>query len=231
MLLLIKVEFKLFTILYENTIMSTYMLELMLAVPGDVWTLILMKVTHRQCLLLTMSVNKTLRQFLANKVKWRHFITRYYGFFEQVEKSCRDYYYRKHPNWPEYNRALRAKTDFAKFYYLTREAYINKHVMPADGTCDFPEQLARKFPMYSGKMYMSKVERCTQPKNRGWRWHKWGEYHGKLRINTGYSFKPEYLYDANGKHGNPVIDEAWVFSRHDKSRGKKVYFEKGTVVS
>ena len=55
-------------------------------------------------------------------------------------------------------------------------------------------------------VFVVEIRRDTQPKEGGWRWHKWGTYIGK------HEPQHEYLYDEEG------IDRVFTFSvkRHRK---------------
>lgn len=208
----------------------------LLTVPGDVWTLILIKLHPKDAIIFVMAINKLLRQYLAEKVNWLMFLRRDFEDFVRIEKQCKESYTARHnvrSSYPQYTKPLAKRTPFAKYYVLLREEHENEFGMPSYGTCDSPQQLAEVFPKYCGAVYMSDVLRSKQPKERGWRWHKYGGYYGKLRPKTvgGRCFQPEYLAQANGKHGNPRIDVTWVFSRHDDGRGIKYVFEKGVVVT
>ncbi|CAH6420944.1 Hypothetical protein KVN_LOCUS79 [uncultured virus] len=80
--------------------------------------------------------------------------------------------------------------------------------IPIYGVCDKPEQFVKKFKNFNGIIYFNPVYRSLQPKEGGWRWCKWGEYIGEYDIEN-----IEYLYEAKGTKGRPLIDEQWLFHK------------------
>ena len=211
-----------------STVDSESSIDKLTAINGDIWTLIILKLHPKEAILLTMTVNQELRVFLSKKVKWLRLIQRDFKQFLRIEKQCREEYVAHHSLWPEYKLILKMKSPFKKYYALLREKHEVEFGMPAYGTCDYPQQLAERFDKYTGSVYMLSVLRINQPKEGGWRWHKWGEYCGDERPeNLSGSYYPEYLREANGKRGNPLIDEAWIFNRHDDTRGQEYHFANG----
>jgi hypothetical protein len=71
------------------------------------------------------------------------------------------------------------------------------------GVCDTPEQAIEhlKLKERSEKFFVSfvKIERATQPRDGGWRWHKWGEYIGTKEPQC------EYIHDE------PEIESVYTF--------------------
>lgn len=78
--------------------------------------------------------------------------------------------------------------------------------MPAYGVCDSPLQLAQKFPDFTGNVWFCEILRKNQ-QDGGWRWHKWGDYVGEYDLSN-----IEYLSEANGEDGAPLIDVQYLFS-------------------
>lgn len=77
---------------------------------------------------------------------------------------------------------------------------------PSYGVCDSVEQFASKYPHFEGIVNFTPVYREKQRAYGSWRWHKWGPYIG---IHDIYDI--EYLYEADGKEGRPLINEQWLF--------------------
>jgi hypothetical protein len=73
---------------------------------------------------------------------------------------------------------------------IIKEVEIIKEPPPY-GICDYEEQFYKKYPKFSGY---------------DWRWHKWGDYIGDYDLSG-----IEYLYEANGKNGRPLIDIQYFF--------------------
>jgi hypothetical protein len=76
------------------------------------------------------------------------------------------------------------------------------------GVCDYPEQVVERFPIlktHPGKFFISfvRIRRGEQPRDGGWRWHKWGTYIGEK------SPQCEYLHDE------PEIEEVYTFSIYE----------------
>ena len=91
---------------------------------------------------------------------------------------------------------------------------------PSYGVVDYPEQLGERFPKFNGVMYFFEVRREEQPYGwGGWRWRKWGPYLGKHLIHG-----MEYLSEADGTYGRPLIDVQWCFSRDKDNLCKIPYY-------
>ena len=75
------------------------------------------------------------------------------------------------------------------------------------GVCDDPEQAVTKLRLRERpeKYFVSFVEirRADQPRDGGWRWHKWGEYIGDKAPQA------EYLHDE------PDIERVFTFSVYE----------------
>lgn len=175
-----------------------------------IWNIILRKLHPKDITKLTMCINKELKVFLTHNTDWTALIKLHYtGYCYAEEQDIKSHYRRL--NYSEYDRALDQRRPFVKFFLLTKEKHEQEFGMPCYGVCDSPEQLAAKYPKYRGRVYFRTANRESQPKERGWRFHKYGPYVGKHNL-----IGIEYLREANGKHGKPLIDETWMFHRHDK---------------
>lgn len=91
---------------------------------------------------------------------------------------------------------------------------------PSYGVCDSVEQFVKKFPDFEGEYYFGPVFRQNQEtRYGGWRWHKWGPYIGEHDISG-----IEYIYEADGENGNPLIDVQFCFTdNHTHSFGIQYY--------
>ncbi len=72
------------------------------------------------------------------------------------------------------------------------------------GVCDTPEQVLEKYPFLKDapeRFFISyvRIDRGSQPRDGGWRWHKWGTYIGDREP------KCEYLHDE------PDIETVYTF--------------------
>lgn len=79
---------------------------------------------------------------------------------------------------------------------------------PEYGVCDHPDQLLAKYPIIKDcpeKLFVTCVPifRAQQPREGGWRWHKWGEYIGAQEPQC------EYLHDE------PVIETVYTFQVYE----------------
>jgi hypothetical protein len=112
--------------------------------------------------------------------------------------------------------------------------------IPEYGVCDTPTQLARRFPDFSGVLWMLPIYRADQDSEwdddigcflRGWRWRKWGPYVGEF--DQVHYDEIEYLEEADGTNGYPPIDVQWVFSNRKpgymEDRRQRVEFANGKV--
>ncbi len=85
------------------------------------------------------------------------------------------------------------------------EHYPNLESKECIGVCDTPEQameyLKPEIEDPKRKFFIGfvRLRKEDQPKDGGWRWHKWGEYIGKQEPQC------EYLYDE------PVINDVYTF--------------------
>lgn len=79
--------------------------------------------------------------------------------------------------------------------------------VPESGVCDSPQQLTNKydFNSFPEPVFISfvRIRRAEQPREDGWRWHKWGEYIGDKEPQC------EYLSDE------PEIEEVYTFTVHE----------------
>lgn len=102
-------------------------------------------------------------------------------------------------------------------FHMLRENYWDEYfwddfTLPCYGVVDSPEQFMDKFgdKLESSSNYytvmFSAVYRDAQPKEGGWRWHKWGQYLGDKKPQC------EYLYDE------PEIDLVYTFNIIRKTR-------------
>lgn len=178
--------------------------------PKDILMIIMTMIGNKDAVVLTVCVNKRLKKYLCLTVDWWALIERDFWWHMRDHEIFSKYT----PHRPPLNirEIIRCKTPIGKYYLLSKEKHECKFGMPEFGTCDSLEQLLEKFPKYRGPLEFSSVHRSAQPKRNGWRWHKWGEYCGELRCGN----DPEYLYDANGKRGNPLIDVTYVFARYSQ---------------
>lgn len=94
------------------------------------------------------------------------------------------------------------------FYLLTKCKWNDQYGMPDFGVCDSAQQLAEKYPLYIGNVYLTRVEKETNPH---WRPHKDGQYVGELGLETITRFK-----EANGRKGRPLIDVVFKFRRGEQ---------------
>lgn len=71
------------------------------------------------------------------------------------------------------------------------------------GVCDTPEQPVERFKLRERpeQLFVSYVQirRADQPRDGGWRWHKWGPYIGDQQPTC------EYLHDE------PVIEQVYTY--------------------
>jgi hypothetical protein len=58
-------------------------------------------------------------------------------------------------------------------------------------------------------VHFCRVRRADQPSNYGWSWNKKGPYVGDFNLKRTHI---ENLFDANGRHGRPLIAEQYLFS-------------------
>lgn len=176
----------------------------------NLWTIILIKLHPKDIIVFVLQVNKELKHFLGSKLDWtNYFIKKWYPEFHRISLIWWSNLYVEH-NYPEYTKIMATKHPFAKFWRLVREEHECEFGMPEYGTCDNPEQLAVKFPKYGGVVHFMKVHRDRVNELRsGWRWHKWGAYFGDHKID-----QIEYLNEANGEDGRPLINLQYVFYRH-----------------
>jgi hypothetical protein len=85
---------------------------------------------------------------------------------------------------------------------------------PMHGVCDSPEQFARRYALSYALstecvVHFCRVLRADQPCSYGWSWMKRGPYVGEFKWREA---NIEDLFEANGRHGRPRIDEQYVFS-------------------
>lgn len=72
------------------------------------------------------------------------------------------------------------------------------------GVCDNVQQVLEVYPELLADtrkfiVFFEPILKEDQPKNNGWRWHKWGKYIGEQNPEH------EYLYDE------PNINEVWLY--------------------
>ena len=198
----------------------------MLDVVGkDILTKILLYLDEpKDIILLLCNVSKSIRSYIK-KLHWSLLIKKHYWNFFHI---CKD---KEKIHIPaEYKHILKVESKPHQFYLLAREEHESQFGMPQYGVCDSPEQLARRFPKYEGKVYLTEIRRCDQPKKRGWRWRKQGHYYGEMDPEPEHVI--QYLSEADGRKGRPYINEQWTFSRHqeDCSYGVQIYyFDNGKI--
>lgn len=80
------------------------------------------------------------------------------------------------------------------------------------GVCDTPEQAVEKLGLRDRpeKLFVSfvKITRGSQPRDGGWRWHKWGSYIGNKEPQC------EYIHDE------PEIEEVYTFHVYELASPK-----------
>lgn len=113
-------------------------------------------------------------------------------------KSCR------HLDTGCYEICHFGSSDFLRGY----ERYPDVSV-GAYGVCDSLEQLKTKCPELSDPdrkfvVTLTEVRKDDQPRDGGWRWHKWGSYIGDHEIQY------EYLYDEED------IDRVFCFHIYER---------------
>jgi serine/threonine protein kinase len=85
--------------------------------------------------------------------------------------------------------------------------------LSAYGVCDSPEQLLSLYDFEADPrpffIAMVKLSRGDQPRDGGWRWHKWGPYVGKQNPQC------EYLHDE------PAIEEIYTFHIYELADEKR----------
>jgi hypothetical protein len=98
---------------------------------------------------------------------------------------------------------------FGSSHYLAGYDHYPITSVGSYGVCDSLEQLKAKCPELSDPnrkfvVTLSEVRKDEQPREGGWRWHKWGDYIGEHEI------KHEYLADEEG------IDRVFCFHIYEK---------------
>lgn len=94
----------------------------------------------------------------------------------------------------------------------------NNHFKGCYGVCDNVDQIFERDPdikefIEDDNEYILTlcwIDRKKQPKEGGWRWHKWGEYIGD------FDSKCEYLYDEEGIDGVFVYSINKIVSKPDE---------------
>lgn len=116
--------------------------------------------------------------------------------------------------WNQIQRDYKAGADTLREdeHVVTRRLAYHEAVakqaleFPEDyGVCDYPEQIAEKFPMLVSDprrfiIVFREVHKEDQPERDGWRWHKWGAYIGDQKSEA------EYIADE------PVVTLVYTFS-------------------
>src|ERR1051325_2948720 len=74
---------------------------------------------------------------------------------------------------------------------------VKQRLVKTYGVCDDYQQVLKLYKPYVNSktrkfvISLTEIRKANQPKEGGWRWHKWGPYIGKKRP------KHEYLYDED----------------------------------
>ena len=95
--------------------------------------------------------------------------------------------------------------EFKKFMADHHERQANNPYPSEEyGVCDYPEQVAEKWPILALDprrfvITAREIRKEFEPEHDGWRWHKWGEYIGSQNSVA------EYLADE------PYIDSIFVY--------------------
>lgn len=89
------------------------------------------------------------------------------------------------------------------------EHYIDDLSVGGYGVCDSVDNLLDKCPELTKSerkfvVTVTPIRRGDEPKEGGWRWHKWGEYIGK------YEPQCEYISDE------PEIEEVLIYHVYEK---------------
>ena len=180
------------------------------SLPGDVLTLILKLLHNKDVIVFSVCLSRGIQKLCKN-VNWLLLIDSHHVYFsnkcKNVEKNM--YTQNRISMDAQYQKAYKfyKSRTWGAYYLVAKEKHEQKFGMSINGICDSPEQLARRFPKFKGYVYLGDIRRKDQPKKKGFRAHKWGTNYSDIKN------QPEYLYDANGKNGNPLIDEIWIFYR------------------
>lgn len=114
---------------------------------------------------------------------------------------------------------LRAWEHYPLFYSLEVNANMPAHMKESSydglvdrnpyGVCDNADQLLKHFPELEASdrqfvVTLTEIRKDEQPRNGGWRWHKWGPYIGN------HTPEHEYLYDEED------IDVVFVYHIYER---------------
>ncbi len=194
----------------------------------NIWTLILLKLESKDILKVVLTLSKELHRFLAFKINWTYtFIKPRYADFHRASLIWDTNSYIR-INCPEYAYLVN-RSPFTQFWKLVREDHEQEFGMPCFGTCDSPEQLAKRFPKYRGKVHFIMFARENVKKSKirkGFRWHKYGEYCGDREADMD---RIEYLNEANGKQGRPLINVIYTFDRRPRQSLESYQFKDGVA--
>lgn len=184
---------------------------------------------EKTMLLFIMCVNPNLRLHFRAKTNWESIMQMRYSLEYRIRleyHNCwlsdslrSDRYYIDAPSW------------FIAFYRVTRERHECEFGMPERGSCDSPEQLARRFPRFKGTVGLQLEERCSDRirKKSGFRWRKFGEYVGEMLSKDVTDWK--YINECDGRKGRPLVDETWSFVRCINERyGNSYWIENGEAI-
>ena len=82
------------------------------------------------------------------------------------------------------------------------------------GVCDNVDQFLKhplgKWLVESERKFavsFTKVSKATQPKEGGWRWHKWGEYIGELQAKCEYIADEPEVEEVSCYHINEFVED------------------------
>lgn len=174
----------------------------------ELLTLILQELSPKKIVHFALTTSKSIKT-RCSKVHWNVLLQKYYWMvFINMAKP-------KVGNFPFLTDCeadiVKSQSNWIRFYKSVLYDEENVHCIPESGVCDSVQQLAEKYPLYNGIIYASVVyrEQTRNAVREGWRWHKWGEYVGDYDLSN-----IEYLDEADGQNGRPLIDSQIVFNRH-----------------
>jgi hypothetical protein len=195
----------------------------------NIWTLILLKLESKDIVKMVLTISQEFKRFLALKIDWTYtFIKPRYADFHRASLIWYTNGYIR-INCPEYARLVN-QSPFTQFWALVREDHEQEFGMPAFGTCDSPEQLAVRFPKYKGRVYFSKYVREDVKRSKlrtNIRPSKWGDYCGDHEDDID---RIEYLNEANGKEGRPLINVIYTFDRRPRQFIESYKFKDGIAI-
>lgn len=194
----------------------------------NIWTLILLKLESKDIIKMVLTISQEFKYFLGLKIDWTYaFIKPRYPDFHRASLIWATNSYIR-INCPEY-ACLVTRSPFTQFRKLVREDHEQEFGMPCFGTCDSPEQLAVRFPKYQGRVHFSKYVREHVKRSKlhsGIRASKWGDYCGEHKDDID---RIEYLNEANGKEGRPLINVIYTFDRRPRQFLECYQFKDGVA--